>query len=173
MTDPARRVRHRGLGAYRDDAEELLSEPGDTATVFRGRARSLVMKCPDGCGETLVINLDPRAGKAWKIDDRGGATTLFPSVWRENGCESHFIVWRDRILWCDRFYEDNVEPPYDAGLAERVLQHLDDRSFKNAIEVADHMGEIPWEVLHCCRKLASAGRVEEGQGPLKQHFRRL
>jgi len=81
---------------------------------------------------------------------------VVPFVWRESGCESDFIVWRDRILWCDRFYEDNVEPPYDAGLAEQVLAHLDDKSFKNAVEVADLMAEIPWEVLRCCRKLSGA-----------------
>ena len=103
MTEPARMVRLVGDAEYRDQAEASLSTPGDASMVFRSRPRSIVMACPDGCGETLVINLDSRADKAWRFDMRGEGLTLFPSVWREGGCESHFIVWRGHILWCDRF----------------------------------------------------------------------
>jgi hypothetical protein len=50
----------------------------------------------------LVVELDvplPLPGKAWRL--YGGAksaVTLFPSVWRDTGCESHFIIWRDQIF---------------------------------------------------------------------------
>jgi hypothetical protein len=47
------------------------------------------------------VNLDPRAGPAWKLYDREDSLTLFPSVWRESGCEAHFILWRNRLIRCD------------------------------------------------------------------------
>ena len=87
MTAPARSLRLVGQAKYRDEAEALLNGPGDAALVVRGRARSVIMTCPDGCGETLVVNLDPRADKAWRLDMRGEGVTLYPSVWRDGGCE--------------------------------------------------------------------------------------
>ena len=68
MTEPARMVRLVGDAEYRDQAEATLKAPGDASMVFRARPRSIVMACPDGCGETLVINLDSRADKAWRFD---------------------------------------------------------------------------------------------------------
>src|SRR3954451_5083712 len=125
MTGPARCIRLRGEAEYREDGEGLLEKPGDAVLVRRGALRSVLMRCPDGCGETLVVNLDPRAGKAWKLDMRAGKATLYPSVWRDGGCGSHFIVWRGHVLWCDRFEEGNVEPSYDAAaLQRRVLEPL-------------------------------------------------
>jgi hypothetical protein len=63
MSPPARKVRMVrmvGDAEYRDQAEATLSQPGDASLVLRGRPRAIVMACPDGCGETLVVNLDGR-----------------------------------------------------------------------------------------------------------------
>ena len=108
-TTHAREVRMLGEAQHRDEAEARLEQPGDAMIVRRGVLRSLVMRCPDGCGETLAINLDPRMAKAWRFYERRGQATLFPSVWRDSGCESHFIVWRGKILWCG--LPGNTEPP--------------------------------------------------------------
>lgn len=172
MTMPARTLRWRGTGEYRDQAEPLLERAGDVAGVVRGRPRSLLIKCPDGCGETLVINLDERAGKAWAIDIRQGTLSLFPSVWREDGCRSHFILWRDRIIWCGPFELGNEEPAYDAALEAVVLASLDERRLRGGVEIAIDLGEIPWDVLRALRRLVLAGMVEEGRGDLRNHFRR-
>ncbi len=172
MTGPARKVRWRGAGEYRDQAEPLLEQAGDAASIIRGRMRALLIKCPDGCGETLVINLDGRAGKAWAIDLRHESVTLYPSVWRENGCRSHFILWRDIIVWCDRFEAGNVEPDYDAGLEALALDALTALRFRTGLEIAIQLEEIPWDVLRALRRLARAGLVEEGSGNLRGQFRR-
>ena len=171
MKAPARRTRWRGFGEYRDVAEALLESAGDVAAVVRGRPRSLVMKCPDGCGDTLVVNLDPRAGKAWSIDVRKETLSLYPSVWREDGCESHFIVWRDHIVWCGRYEEDNEEPFYDPALEAAVLNALSSSQDRTAFEIAFELDEIPWEVSRVLRRLERAGQVNEGKGARKGHFR--
>src|SRR3954466_5762253 len=92
----------RGTVSHRAEADKLLAEPGDLVLVVRGVARSLVMMCPDGCGDIITVNLDRRAGKAWSFykDKRG--LSLFPSVWRDTGCGAHFILWANTIFWTDR-----------------------------------------------------------------------
>ena len=82
----------------RASATGKLALPGEAVIVERGVPRWLLLKCPCGCGEEIPINVDPRSGKAWRLyqDNRLGIT-LYPSVWRDTGCESHFIVWRGQI----------------------------------------------------------------------------
>ncbi|UPJ77044.1 DUF6527 family protein [Bradyrhizobium sp. 187] len=67
----------------------MLKAAGDAVVVHRGTLRSVLMRCPDGCGETLVVNLDARAGKACKLDMRAGKAILYPSGWHDGGCRSH------------------------------------------------------------------------------------
>lgn len=170
MEPPARFVRFRGTGEYRDEAERLLEKPGDTAEVFRGRVRSLLVKCPDGCGLTIVVNLDPRADKAWQMDIRKNECTLYPSVWLNDGCKSHFVVWRDHIVWCDRFTTSNSEPEYDCSLEARVLFVLDVESFRAAPEIALELDELVWDVGRVLRRLVAQGLAKEGRGPLRDQF---
>lgn len=94
----------------------VAARVGSAAVVVRGgRTRSVVFECPCGCGDLLVINADAAVAPAWKVrlDTRG--LTLMPSVWRRTGCESHFIVWGERIWWCrfrseDQLMEDSDWP---------------------------------------------------------------
>jgi len=159
MRQPARMVRMVETTEYRDAAEGALEAPGDASLVLRARPRSIVMACPDGCGETLVINLDSRADKAWRHDMRGGGLTLFPSVWRDGGCKSHFIVWRGHILWCDRFEEGNREPPYDATMETAVLGALNTHQPRSAVEIADAIDELVWDANRVANRLAQRGLV--------------
>jgi hypothetical protein len=173
MTVPARKIHLLGTAEYRDQAETMLRSPGDAALVERGVLRSLVMRCPDGCGETLVVNLDPRAGKAWRLDRRRGTTTLYPSVWRDGGCESHFIVWRDVILWCDRFEDGNSEPGYDPGIEPLVLNALSFSRHIDAATIALQLNLIIWDAAKALRRLAARGEAREGTGPFRGAYRRM
>lgn len=172
MSEPARVVHVRGQVAYRDEGEALIRLPGDAAIINRGQLRSVLMKCPDGCGTTLVVNLDPRAGKAWRLDMRGGTPTLYPSVWRDGGCGSHFIVWRGRIIWCDRWEDGNQEPEYDVALEERTCRAFDTLRLRSPAEVAYEIDEIPWEVSRAARRLVQKGLLEVGSGAHRGWFRR-
>src|SRR5882672_4174873 len=89
--------RLRGVVASRGDVRGMLTTPGDGVLVERGRLRLLVILCPSGCGEEVVINLDRQAGPAWRWYSRSGVATLFPSVWLDTGCEAHFILWKNLI----------------------------------------------------------------------------
>lgn len=167
MKRHADRVLFQGEVPHRNDANALLKEPGAAALVYRGVARSIAMACPDGCGDTLTINLDDRAGPAWRLYRGSTGISLFPSVWRETGCKAHFIVWRSRIYWCNR---DAFESP-SADILEGTLAQLDDELVPFSI-LADRMGLIPWEVLAACDHLVSRGLAERGRGERSQSFRR-
>jgi uncharacterized protein DUF6527 len=173
MKAPAREIRFRAEVEHRHDGDPLLTAAGDAVLVQRGRPRSLLLACPDGCGETVVVNLDPRAGRAWRMYRKGEAISLSPSVWREGGCESHFIVWRSRIMWCDRrFQADNQEPAYDVALEAEVLAAMDTVSFRPPHEIAEQLNEIPWDVARAARNLVASGFAEYGSGAQRDSVRK-
>lgn len=162
--------------ASRDGAWALLNSAGDAVLIQRGTPRWLLLRCPCGCGEDIPVNLDARAGKAWRLY-RGRLTglTLFPSVWRDTGCRSHFIVWRDSILMIGTGYGLTVSPrdSLDLGtLSRRVLGAWPYNCLVSYVEVADVLQEIPWDVQEACHSLVEAGKLVESSGDQRGWFRR-
>jgi hypothetical protein len=59
------------------------------------------MICPCGCGEVIELNLLKQARPCWSAQEHSdGTITLAPSVWRQKGCRSHFLLRQGRIDWC-------------------------------------------------------------------------
>lgn len=168
MNERVTRFAVTGEVAHRHEADARLHGPGSAVLVQRGVMRSLVIACPDGCGDTLTINLDERAGPAWRLyrNDRG--TSLFPSVWRDNGCRSHFIVWQSKIYWCDAHGE--ALQGGDTALEARV-QVLLGQTLVSYVSLADRLGEVPWAVLVACNRLVASGEAREGTGTNRGKFR--
>lgn len=170
----ASRITLQRVVSSRAGVEGLLKAPGDCVLIERGVPRWLIMRCPCGCGEDIPVNLDQRAGKAWRLYRKGGVS-LFPSVWRDTGCQSHFIVWRDQI-WlsgaADRYFADSQEALN--LLAQRVVAAWPSgRPRMSYIELADGLQEIPWDVLDACRVLARRGLLREGQFDERGLFEQL
>lgn len=150
------RIHLRRVVEQRHLADALLC-PGEAVLVDRVVPRSLVLRCPDDCGEILTINLDPRSGKAWRLD-RGadGTFSLFPSVWRTHGCRAHFIIWRSGLYSVGRDYlpirrRSNVE--------NQILNVLAD-GMSTPLKMADVIDEDPWMVAVCLETLATRGVVQ-------------
>jgi hypothetical protein len=163
----------------RGEASAHLKSPGDAVLVERGRPRLLMLSCPCGCGEELPINLDARAGRAWRLyrNQRSGLS-LFPSVWRESGCESHFIIWRDKLFLFGQYDEDEglmetsaVEADGGAPLVDAVQKELSSELVPFG-DIAEKLEAIPWDVLTMCRKLVRAGLAREGEGKQRGSFSR-
>lgn len=59
------------------------------------------MICPCGCGKTLFLSLlqDEAPNWKWRIGS-DGTVTLSPSIWRQVGCKSHFLMQNGLIHWC-------------------------------------------------------------------------
>lgn len=156
-----------GTTAHQSEAATLVKEPGDAVLVNRGVPRSLVLRCPDGCGELLTVNLDPRSGPAWRLYvEDNHLLTLFPSVWRDTGCHAHFILWDNAIHWTNERWTRRRRPP----LEERVLKTLN-QTPRHFTEIAASLDAIPWAVLHACYELVDRGRAIEGVDEAKGFFR--
>lgn len=58
--------------------------------------------CPCGCGDTITLSLQKAHYPRWTTySSRGNRPSLRPSVWRDVGCFSHFILQDGRIYWCN------------------------------------------------------------------------
>lgn len=159
----------------RANASAHLSQPGDAVIVDRQGPRWLVLSCPCGCGAELPVNLDRRAGPAWRLYESRKGTSVYPSVWRDTDCKSHFIIWRDNILMlgarADELWFDDLDSD-ENDLLRRVLDALSAHE-RSAEEVSDQIpGSVPWDVLRCCRKLCRLGAAVEGRGEAAGRFRR-
>ena len=87
-------------GLHVEDEPQAL--PANAVCFVGGRDPVYaVMTCPCGCGAPIRLNLRPEAEPRWRytVQD-SGAVTLSPSVWRREGCRSHFFVRHGRIEWC-------------------------------------------------------------------------
>jgi hypothetical protein len=101
----------------------LARESTAIAVIRRETMRAAVFLCPCGCGDTLVINLDARAGKAWRVRLNHHTLTLLPSVWRTTGCRSHFVLWTNHVWWCDfdGVHDDDIEATPGAAASGPAL----------------------------------------------------
>jgi hypothetical protein len=158
-----------GSASYYNEAVALLRNAGDCVIVERGGiARQLVIKCPDNCGDVLSINVDRRSGPAWRLYKYRATISLFPSIDRPTGCNSHFILSRGKISWCDWWdwtHEGDV-----SEFSQPIQTFLLSQGLKSFAEIAEALGAVPWDILHACRTLVQEGVLCEGRGKMRGYF---
>ena len=165
----ATKIRWRGTVSSRGDAARLLPDTGDVVLVSRGGTkRWLVFRCPSGCGDELPINLDARSGPAWRLYNPGRYASLHPSVWRESGCEAHFILSRGR-LWVFGGQDSDWGEPPGPDTVDVVRGHLTSHP-THYFDIAEALGFEPWETLKACRLLVRNGGAVEGRDREQAHF---
>lgn len=60
-----------------------------------------LFKCPCRCGDVVTLSLQQVHLPHWRLTRTlSGHPTLYPSIWRNKGCLSHFWVHDGRVLWC-------------------------------------------------------------------------
>jgi hypothetical protein len=94
-----RDVRYTGVVHVPDQASAARAlSPGTLVLVMPAqRPKHLKLVCPCGCGEVLTVNLMREMGKAWDVWlDSERRVSLFPSVWLDAGCRSHFILRQNK-----------------------------------------------------------------------------
>jgi hypothetical protein len=131
------------------------------------------MRCPDGCGDTITVNLDPRTTKAWRFYRRHNKISVFPSIWRDTGCKSHFIVWNGAIIWCDiPSTSDDIVVEELENLKRNVFGVLG-LQWRHYTDIAQELEEVPWDVDWACRQLVrDKASIEAAGGSLSGNFRR-
>lgn len=59
-----------------------------------------IMKCPCGCNEILTLSLMKKHSPSWEVKKDGyNRISLSPSVWKTDGCRSHFFIKKGKIAW--------------------------------------------------------------------------
>lgn len=75
----------------------------DRIYVVGGRAHpwQVVFRCPCGCRQMVYVGVAASLARRWRlVEHMDGTLSLSPSVWRSEGCRSHFFLRRGRIKWC-------------------------------------------------------------------------
>lgn len=63
------------------------------------RQKRLRFACPDGCGETITLDLSPTRYPHWSVEMHGsGAISVYPSVVNKR-CGAHFLIRGNNIVW--------------------------------------------------------------------------
>ncbi|HHC6614291.1 TPA: DUF6527 family protein [Vibrio parahaemolyticus] len=66
-----------------------------------GKSKWSLFKCPCGCGNVVTLSLQSIHSPFWQLSSNSsGRPTLYPSVWRDRGCLSHFWIKDGRVYWC-------------------------------------------------------------------------
>lgn len=90
-----------------EDAPDTLN-PRALYLIGEGDPWSATLLCPCGCGATISLSLIRHDRPSWRAQIHAdGSVTLWPSVWRKNGCYSHFFIRCGRTVWAG----PSVPPP--------------------------------------------------------------
>lgn len=90
----------------------VANDAGTLALVLRGHPRAIVFQCPCGCGENVLVPVDPAVKGAWRLRVQEERLTLMPSIWRDHGCESHFVLWENEVHWCGARDTESDDDPW-------------------------------------------------------------
>jgi len=173
MKSHAYKITFQGKVEYRDIAGTLLKNSGDAVIVERGKPRLLIIRCPCGCGDDLLINLDRRAGAAWRYYRNQHGLSLYPSYWRDTACGSHFIIWNSHIYWCSGWETSESEDwSVSQILEDDVLRILPEDRFISYEAMAEQLDIVPWEALQACRQLVKRGLAIGSKWPRRGEFRK-
>lgn len=64
-----------------------------------GKDRWAVFRCPCGCDDLVTLSLQDVHNPHWRLSGQASTPSLYPSVWRTEGCRSHFWVKGGRVQW--------------------------------------------------------------------------
>ena len=108
------KLRRKKEKPYRSVRVEEMPEAFRPLTVYLcGEGKYLwaaAMICPCGCKEVINLNLLQTVRPRWRVKEHAdGTVTLTPSVWRQMGCRSHFVLRRGRVEWYRGIYPERRE----------------------------------------------------------------
>ncbi len=76
--------------------------------IYKAKSYWAIFKCPCGCGSLISLTLQNTHKPYWNLKTSiEKRPTLSPSIWRNNGCFSHFWIKDGMIIWCGN---SGIEP---------------------------------------------------------------
>ena len=78
------------------------------AMIYENNPYWAMFKCPCGCGTVISLSLQKIHRPSWTVEKtKAGRPSLYPSVWQNKGCCSHFWIKDGRVHWCGN---SGIEP---------------------------------------------------------------
>ncbi len=69
--------------------------------VHKNKPLWVLFKCPCGCQYVITLPLQKSHNPYWTItESKMGRPILYPSVWQNKGCCSHFWIEDGKVYWC-------------------------------------------------------------------------
>ncbi|MBK7362086.1 MAG: hypothetical protein IPJ01_07260 [Micavibrio sp.] len=93
---------------------ENISEQDFYYVAPSNKPKWALFKCPCGCGDVITLSMQPVHRPFWRLQETASRRpSLYPSVWRDKGCMSHFWLKDGRIFWVhdtgtSPFYRDTA-----------------------------------------------------------------
>lgn len=97
------------------DEPEVLSESTVYVVGLRYNKWLAVFLCPCGCHSVIKLNMLKDCRPCWSVRiHKKSNVTIKPSVWRIEGCRSHFTVRKGEIAWVNDLdnWNDFDQNPY-------------------------------------------------------------
>jgi hypothetical protein len=85
-----------------DDLPEGMIKNSLYLIGFGKEFRCAALLCPCGCGDDIYLNTLPHDQEpSWRVfKDWDGNISVYPSIWRSKGCQSHFFITHGKVEWC-------------------------------------------------------------------------
>lgn len=64
-----------------------------------GKDRWVMLRCPCGCNEVVTLSVQQAHRTHWTRSGSQDRPTLHPSIWRTEGCRSHFWILDGKVVW--------------------------------------------------------------------------
>jgi hypothetical protein len=78
-----------------------ISEGALTIVAPAKKPKWSMFLCPCGCRTVITLSLQPTKRPHWTFKRSWARRpTLYPSIWRDVGCFSHFFIEDGRVFWC-------------------------------------------------------------------------
>lgn len=86
----------------------LVGDKDFIKVVHKGIPYWALFRCPCGCNCIISLSLQKMHNPRWMASkSQSGRPTLYPSVWQNKDCCSHFWIEDGRIYWCSN---TGIEP---------------------------------------------------------------
>lgn len=83
-------------------SEEDVGEYDFLCREHNNKKKWIMFRCPCKCGDVITLSLQQIHTPCWRLGlTSKNRPTLYPSVWRDQGCFSHFWVKDGRVYWCN------------------------------------------------------------------------
>jgi hypothetical protein len=82
-------------------SNESIQENEFISVVYKKKPIWALFKCPCGCGYVISLPLQKPHKPKWTLSkSESQRPNVYPSVWQNKGCHSHFWIEDGKVIWC-------------------------------------------------------------------------